>query len=273
MNVAACLLLTLCLQPSSANGDSAARPTTVAGVSPLDGPPLTDEANWSEIARAVLVTAIPARYEDKKHWGHTREIFDGFEVQQRGLELRVRERRRRVNDGPWTMVTVTCPRPEQNLQLTLHDFQVPRAGQTTFLAQIRLRDVHLHGQFEHWVLGVKGVNFDLESDVEVRIQARVKVALQTEYQQGSLLPDLVLNPEITALKLELADINVRRIGRVGGPLVQDAGDMTKQIFEDLLHGQEARVLRKANEAIQKKKGSLRLPASQLTRRVSKGEER
>jgi len=235
----------------------------VAVADPLEGPPVLDQSTWNEIARAILLTAIPDHYEDRKHWGRTRSVFDGYDIQQRGFNLRVKERRRQVNDGAWYRVTVRCPHPERNLQMTLGAFQVTGAGRTAFTTQIRLRGIQLHGHFEHWVLGVKGLNFDLESEVEVRIQAVIEVALQTEFQKGRYLPDLVLKPAVTSLRLELADVNLKRIGRVGGPLIEDLGDTTRQIFVDLLHQQEPRVLRKANEAIQKKKDTLRIPVSKL----------
>src|SRR5262249_19295380 len=47
----------------------------------LNGPPLADVPTWSELARAILLTAIPDKYEDLKHWGKTRSVFDGLKVQ------------------------------------------------------------------------------------------------------------------------------------------------------------------------------------------------
>jgi hypothetical protein len=133
----------------------------------------------------------------------------------------------------------------------------------SFAVHVVMKNILLHGQFEQWLLGVKGVNFDVESDVEVHMHARIDVAIRTERRPKCLLPDLVLDPTIRTVRLDLVDVNTHRIGRVGGDIAEELGDTTRQIFEDLLHGQEGKVVKKANEAIQKKKDSLRLPASKL----------
>jgi hypothetical protein len=230
---------------------------------PLEGPPLQDVPTWSQLARAILLTAIPDKYVDKKHWGMTREIFDGLHVEQRGLNIRVSERRRKVNHGSWYMFTVRFPQPEQNVKLVIDQVQSHGPGKFSFAIHVAMKNIRLHGQFEQWILGVKGPNFDFESDVEVHMHAVVQLAIHTERKPGSLLPDLVLDPSIRSIRLDLVDVNTRRIGRVGGGIAEELGDSSRKLFEDLIHSQEGRVLKKANEAIQKKRDSLRLPVSKL----------
>lgn len=231
--------------------------------SPLDGPPLQDVPTWSELANAILLTAIPDKYEDRKHWDKTREVFDGLKVQQRGLKIRVAERKRKVNHGSWYMFTVRFPKPEQNIKLIIDQVQAHSPGRFTFAVHVAMKRIQLHGRFEQWMLGVKGLNFDVESDVEVHMHANVQLVIKTDRKSGSLLPDLVLDPSIQKIRLDLVDVNTRRIGRVGGDIAEELGDSTRKLFEDLIHSQEGRVLKKANEAIQKKKDSLRLPVSKL----------
>lgn len=231
--------------------------------SPLDGPPLQDVPTWSQLARAILLTAIPDKYVDKKHWGKTREVFDGLHVEQRGLNIRVSERRRKVNHGSWYMVTVRFPQPEQNVKLIIDQVQSHGPGKFSFAVHIAMKNILLHGQFEQWLLGVKGLNFDFESDVEVHMHAVVQLLIHTERRSGSLLPDLLLDPSIRSIRLDLVDVNTRRIGRLGGAVAEELGDSSRKLFEDLIHSQEGRVLKKANEAVQKKRDSLRLPVSKL----------
>ena len=215
------------------------------------------------MARAILLTAIPDKYVDKKHWGKTREIFDGLHVEQRGLNIRVSERRRKVNHGSWYMVTVRFPQPEQNVKLIIDQVESHGPGKFSFAVHIAMKNIQLHGQFEQWLLGVKGLNFDFESDVEVHMHAVVQLLIHTERRSGSLLPDLLLDPSIRSIRLDLVDVNTRRVGRVGGAVAEELGDSSRKLFEDLIHSQEGRVLKKANEAIQKKRDSLRLPVSKL----------
>jgi hypothetical protein len=229
----------------------------------LDGPPLQDVPTWSDLARAIVLTAIPDKYVDRKHWDKTKEIFDGVRVQQRGFNIRMTERRRKVNHGAWYMYTVRFPKPEQNLKLVIDQVQSQGTGKFSFAVHVAMKNIHLHGQFEHWVLGVKGMNFDIESEVEVHMHAVVQMSITPETKRGSILPDLVLDPIVRALRLNLVDVNTRRIGRLGGDIAEELGDSSRKFIEDLIHSQESRVIKKANEAIQKKRDSLRLPISKL----------
>lgn len=243
-----------------------AAPTTKApapAIPSLDGPPLQDVPTWSQLARAILLTAIPDKYQDKKHWDKTREVFDGVRVEQRGLNIRVSEKKRKVNHGSWYMFTVRFPNPEQNVKLIIDQVQSDGPGRFSFAIHITMKNIFLHGQFEQWLLGVKGLNFDVESDVEVHMHSTVQLDIGTDRKPGSLLPDLVLDPKIRSVRLDLVDVNTRRIGRVGGDIAEELGDSSRKLFESLIHSQEGRVLKKANEAIQKKRDSLRIPMSKL----------
>jgi hypothetical protein len=231
--------------------------------SPLEGPPLKDVPTWSELARAIVLTAIPDKYVDRKHWDKTREIFDGVRVQQRGFNIRVSEKKRKVNHGSWYMYTIRFPNPERNLKLVIDQVQSQGTGKFSFAVHVAMKNILLHGQFEQWVLGVKGLNFDFESDVEVHMHALVQMSIRPETKRGSLLPDLILDPVVRTLRLNLVDVNTHRIGRIGGDIAEELGDSSRKFFEDLIHSQEGRVVKKANEAIQKKKDSLRLPISKL----------
>ena len=249
--------------PTRAN-PAATPPASPSPPSPtLEGPDLKDVPTWSEMAHAILLTAIPDKYEDRKHWGKTREIFDGIQVQQRGFDIRVGERRRKVNDGIWYMFTLRFPNPEKNASILISNVESQGIGKFSFAIHVALKKIRVHSQFEQWILGVKGLNSDMESEVEVHMQAVVQMAIHTEHREGSFLPDFRLDPVIRNIRLTLVDVNTLRIGRVGGPLVEELGDSSRKFLEDLIHSQEGRVLKKANEAIQKKKDSLRVPASKL----------
>ena len=242
------------------------RPATAPApqlATPLDGPDFKDVPTWSDLARVILLTAIPDRYEDRKHWGKSREIFDGLQIQQRGFDIRLAERRRRVNDGLWYKFTLRFPNPEQNASILITNVETHGIGKFSFALHVALKKIQVYSQFEQWILGVKGLNSDMESEVEVHMTAQVQMEIHSERREGSILPDFRLDPIIRGVRLTLVDVNTRRIGRVGGDIAEELGDSSRQFLEDLIHSQEARVLKKANEAIQKKKDSLRLPASRL----------
>ena len=205
-------------------------PAPNAAPSPLDGPILTDVPTWSETIRAVLLTAVPHQYEDKSRWGKTNEMFDGFRVRQRGFDIRVDERKKRVNNGAWQRFKVELINPRQNLKLLIGDFKPNGLNRYRFdvllSSQMRCR-----GDFEHWMMGVKGLNVTVESEAEVEIRASCQLALRTEFTGKSFIPDLILEPRVSNVSLRLTDLEVRRIGEIRGDLAEGIGASSRTSFE------------------------------------------
>jgi len=234
----------------------------VAENDPLAGPALKDSANWSEMLRAVVLTAIPDKYEDLRHWGNTNEVFAGVKVQQRGFNIRVSERKREVNHGAWHRYKIELIDPKQHLKLIFHQIETVAVNEYRF--QVRLASkLRCRGDFEHWVLGVKGFNATVVSEADVEIIATCRLAIRTESTAKHLLPDLALDPHVDSVKLFLRNLDVKRIGEIRGDLAEGIGDLSRHDIENLLQAQENRVVKKANEAIDKKRNSLRLPSSKL----------
>lgn len=229
---------------------------------PLAGPTLKESANWSEILRAIVLTAIPDKYEDLKHWGNTNEVFAGVKVQQRGFNIRVSERKREVNHGAWHRYKIELIDPKQHLKLNFSQIETVAANEYRF--QVRLASkLRCRGDFEHWALGVKGFNATVVSEADVEIIANCRLAIRTESNGKHLIPDLILDPHVDAIKLFLRHLDVKRIGEIRGVLAEGIGDLSRHDIENLLQAQENRVTKKANEAIDKKRSSLRLTASKL----------
>lgn len=228
----------------------------------LNGPVLKDHANLSETLRAVVLTAIPDQYEDLRQWGRTREVFGGVRMQQHGLNIRFSEKKRKVNHGMWHRYKIELIDPARHLNLTIDRIRPLTAGRFAF--QIHLRSkLRCRGDFEHWVLGVKGLNFTIVSEADVELIADCELAIQTKLNRGSLLPDLVLDPKVSRVQLFLKEIDVRRIGEIRGDIAESVGDMSRHDIENLLQAQEERVKRKMNEAINKNRDRLKIPASRL----------
>jgi hypothetical protein len=229
---------------------------------PLEGPTLTKLPSWSETLHAVLLTAIPDKYEDLSHWGKTNEIFAGVRIQQRGLHLRFSDRKRTVKHGAWHRYKIELIDPSKTLKLLID--QIQPVGAAAFRFDIRLAaKLRCRADFEHWVLGVKGLNFTVVSEADVRVVAHCQLAIHTERRGGSLLPDLVLDPRVNGVELFLSHLETRRIGEIRGDIAEELGDRSRHYIENLLQAQESRVVKKANEAIEKKRGNLRIPASKL----------
>ena len=234
--------------------------TTTAASNDLDEPELNGTSSWTDVIRSVLLTAIPDKHEDRKHWGKQRVVFDGVRVQQRGVHLQVSERRKLVNDGAWHKYRIELPRPEERLQLTLS--QIHSEGPGTFSCAVHVVvKPRCTAWFEQWVLGVKGLHLKVVSDATVHVYATCRLAIRTEFRPNSLLPDVVLEPSLESLKLRLTDIETHSIGVIGGDVAEELGNGSRRFLADLLKDREAKVLKKVNAAIAKKRDALRLSPS------------
>ncbi len=240
----------------------ASQPTSPTEAVTLDGPSLGNAPTWIEVLRAVLLTAIPDKYEDRKHWGKTTRVFDGFRVKQQGLDVRVSKRTKLVNHGSWSRYQVQLLDPQRHLQLAMDHFESSGPGRVSFELHVTAR-MRCVARFEQWVLGVKGLNLAVVSDAVVQLDAQCELAMRTERRENSFLPDVILAPSLQQIRLTLRDIDTRRIGEIRGDLAEELGDGSRRFIQDLLRRQEPRVLKKANAAIAKKREALRFPASKL----------
>ena len=228
----------------------------------LDGPKLSETPTWSETFRAVMLTAIPDQYEDLRHWGKTREIFDGLRVQQRGFDIRVSERKRKVNDGAWHKYKIELIDPARTLKLVIDRIEPRDFGRFQFDIRLAAK-LRCRADFEHWVLGVKGLNASTVSEADIEMIAHCEVVIQAAPNPDSLLPDTVIEPQVKRVELFLKNLDVQRIGAIRGDLAKGIGDVSRHDIENLLQAQEPRVTRKANEAIEKNRGRLKLPTSRI----------
>ena len=247
------------VSPSEATDSQVASP---ADVVTLEGPSLGDAPTWTETLRVVLLTAIPDKYEDRKHWGKTTKVFDGFKVKQHGFDVHVSKRTKLVNHGSWYRYQVQLLDPQRNLQLAINRFESRGPGKFSFELQVTAK-MRCVARFEQWVLGVKGLNFPVVSDAVVQMDAQCELAVSTERREKSFLPDVILAPSLQRVRLNLRDIDTHRVGEIRGDIAEELGNGSRSFIKDLLHQQEPKVVKKANAAIAKKRNALRIPASKL----------
>ena len=154
-------------EPKSVDSAVTSAIAATAAKTALDGPELTDLPSWSEAVRAVLLTAIPDKYEDLSYWGKTNEIFDGFQIKQRGFNIRAIERKKRVNNGAWHRYKIELIDPARHLNLTINPIRPIGANQVQFNINL-ISKLRCRADFEHWILGVKGFNVTVVSEADVR---------------------------------------------------------------------------------------------------------
>ena len=250
------------IEPANSHDLQSRIPVAAGVTTKLDGPKLSETPTWSETIRAVMLTAIPDQYEDLRHWGKTREIFNGLRVQQRGFDIRVSERKRTVNDGAWHKYKIELIDPARTLKMVIDRIEPRDFGRFQFDIRLAAK-LRCRADFEHWVLGVKGLNASTVSEADIEMIAHCEVMIRAAPNPDCLLPDTVIEPHVTRVELFLKNLDVQRIGAIRGDLAKGIGDASRHEIENLLQAQEPRVKKKANEAIEKNRGRLKLPTSRI----------
>ena len=250
--------------PTGTSRNEIAEPQSASPVEAvtLEGPSLGEAPTWIETLRAVLLTAIPDKYEDRKHWGKTTKVFDGFKVRQHGFDVNVSKRTKLVNHGSWYMYQVQLLDPQRNLQLAIDHIESPSPGKYSFDLHVTTK-MRCVARFEQWVLGVKGLNFPVILEAVVQLDAQCELTIRTERREKSFFPDVILEPSLQRVRLTLRDLDTRQVGEIRGDLAEEMGNGSRRFVRDLLHQQEPKVVKKANAAIAKKRDALRIPASKL----------
>ena len=228
----------------------------------LDGPELSESPTWSEAIRVVVLTAIPDQYEDLRHWEKMREIFDGLRVQQRGIDIRVSERKRKVNDGAWHKYKIELVDKAKTLKVVIDQIETREIGRFQFDIRLAAK-LRCRADFEHWVLGVKGLNASTVSEADVELIAHCDVTIRAAPNPPSLVPDMIIEPQVNRVELFLRGIDIQRIGAIRGDLAKGIGDVSRHEIENLLQAQESRVKKKVNEAIEKNRSRLKLSTSRI----------
>ena len=246
------LLLAACLAGSLA----AAR---LARAGEPEVPSFEDEPLSGAIRQAIL-NELKDKYEDEKNWGHTTEALRGVRVRGQGLKLRLEKRTKPVNDGLWQRYVVTLVEPERQLHVSLDKLQLTDKGRIAFALRLSAK---LRGEahIERWERGVKLLGISAQGDATVAATIDCDVGIR--FEPGKLTSDVLLDPHVTAISLELIDLDVHRISKLGGKAAHELGDSFTPMVARQLKRREAKLAAKANASIAKQSDRLRLPVNEF----------
>ena len=107
-----------------------------------------------------------------------------------------------------------------------------------------------------WEHGVQLYSLSAEADARVRLWTQAEVATQMNLTRFP--PDISLDPEITAARLEIPDFRIRRLGEFHGPLVRSLSHATREALEEKLADDNEKLVAKLNRAIDKHEKKLTL---------------
>ena len=222
----------------------------------LNAPP--DTANLQELITNLARAHMPHDFEDKRHWGMTDDRWDGLKFERDGIRIETRRRKKEVNHGHWKMYRAELANPNEEFSIRVKNLHRREDGLIGFDV-IFLAKINVHGRSSEWVKGVQLYSISADGIADVKL--RVSCLLGTNLDFSRLPPDLVFSPKVTDADLTLVDFQLIRISKAGGEVAQQLGNATEKILREKIDEKEAKIVRKANAAIEKNRDKFRLSAA------------
>jgi hypothetical protein len=207
-----------------------------------------------DLATAMIREHLPREYEDKRHWGQTAKVLDGWHVRLDGLELRTKRRWKMANHGTWKRYRITQIDPDRHLTVSFHDIRQTDDGRTAFRVELTSR-VHAFAQLTKWKYGLRLASVSVEADADVMLSASFLLA--TKLDITKIPPDVILQPEVTDAKVTLRHFEVRRISKIDGEFAEELGQGLRRLVEAKIEDDREKLVAKINAKIAKKQDKLR----------------
>ncbi len=250
--VAACI--SLGTVPALWSAEAIVPPLAVPAATPTAPDESLDVQPFQDLVRQIILDELKPQYEDRKHWGQQGRVITGVKVKGKWFEPHLEKRTKEVNDGLWQRYVVALVEPEKNLHVRLDQARSIDPNRFAFSLELQCK---LRGEahIERWRKGVKMLNTSAQGDMTVRVRLDCDLAVRLE--PGKLVRDVVLDPRVTAVDLQLVDLDLRRVGVLGHDIAHELGDSLRPIIAHELDEREAKIVAKANTSIDKRRDRLR----------------
>jgi hypothetical protein len=172
-----------------------------------------------------------------------------------------------ANDGKWTHYRVRLVDPEEQFEVRVSQMQEIEGGRVAMDVSAVAR-VDVFGRQSLWTRGIQLYSLSAEADARVRFTAHVEVA--TRIDPTVFPPDVHLAPSVTTARLDILDFRLRRISRADGPLVRALSHSVREMLEDKLVEDNAKLVAKLNKQLAKQDDKLKLSLTELVRLKSPG---
>ncbi len=221
---------------------------------------LLDVDAFQQLIRQVVLEGLKPEYDSQHNWGHQTDATTGVKLRGKWFAPRLEKTKKAENDGLWQRFVVTLVEPQQNLRTRLERVDATPDGRLRFELLV---EAHLAGtgQFERWKDGVK--LFDLSAESDSTVSARIECELGIRREPGTLADDVVLDPRVTTIDLQLVDLDVRRVGKLGHDVSRELGQAMRPTIAHELERRGPKLVAKANASIDKHRDRLRFSPDQF----------
>lgn len=212
---------------------------------------------------------IPETYHNDKKWGQTKQIVSGLDIHTKGGRLHTRRRRKEVEHGRWLRYDVHLGDPSDPDRLDIRVLRAEQGEDRRLRFDIQVDTVvDIHLQQQRWNLGTKLFSLSVDARAKLRLILSGDIAFELDLTR--IPPDVLADPRILSTDLQLVDLDVDRIGKIGGDVAESVGDLVKRVIrEEYLPEQQDKITKKLNGQIERRRDRLRLSAGEwLTRKLT-----
>lgn len=214
-----------------------------------------------------LLTAIVARetglqWERYRNWGQQERIWAGVRLRRdNGGKLETERVWREVNHGIWQHYAASLRAESGSPRISVTRFAQHLDQPAEFALSIEAT-VDLAARQSDWRRGVQ--LYSLSASGWARIEARIEgtIALAPDLSQG--VPGLRVEPVVTAAAIELRQLQLDRISKLGGEFSQQAGRLARQPVNDALAERQTELVERLNREIARHRDDLRISTAALT---------
>jgi hypothetical protein len=221
---------------------------------------LLDLDSFQELIRQVVLEQLKPEYVSQHNWGHQAQVTQGVALRGKWYAPRLEKKTKNANDGLWQRFNVTLVEPDQNLHTRVDQVTAAADGRVAIVLLVEARMTG-KGQFERWKSGAK--LFDISAEAESTIAARVECELGIHREPGTLVDDIVLDPRVTAIHLQVVDLDLHRVGKLGHDVSRELGNALRPTIAHELEQREPKIVAKANTSIDKRRAKLRFSPEQF----------
>ena len=210
--------------------------------------------DFNRLVTRFVLESMPHQYVQDKDWGKTAERWDGVSIKRDGLKLRTKRKKKTVNHGTWKKYSAALVEPEKTFSIQLQKMRELSEQKIAF-DLVCSGKLDIDARQSKWVKGVQLYSLSAEGNANVVVRVSAEIAFLTDIRQ--LPPDLVIQPKVTDVKIDVRDFRIDRISKAGGELAQQVTRAAKSALEKKIGDQESKLLKKMNQRLAEKKDKLR----------------
>lgn len=237
-------------------GPSAAIPS--AEIAPIPAEEAKATVQWA----AYLIQAnLPTHYHGDKNWGETKRIYAGVDIDHDGLKLKTHRRYREVRHGKWLKYAIDLkdPTDPRHLNINVASAAMDTSGRLNLNLRIDTR-VGIDARQERWNYGLQLYSVSTQGTAKLSMSLQASIGFAFDYTR--IPPDVVFDPLVEKADIQLIDLEVDRISKLGSDIAHELGDLAERVIRDeYLPKQRSKLAHKLNTQIDRRRDKLRISAS------------